>query len=515
MAAMSFQGADPFAGTPAARDASVAWMTIMGIPQGGGGVDKYQSLEDYSKAPADEAWVFSCVQRIFNAAASVPLKVYVRQGKELIDAADQPSQQAEDLQYLLDTVNPVDMTGSELRGYLAASRKVWGGWYLKKVRGRFGGATQELYWLRVPDVTPQSMDGRSIYNYQYHPLGAPLTDIDPRMMIRKRGLNLRNQVEMISPLSAARYDMVVDQAAPLHTASTLQRRGVPEGYWKAAQGTTVTKQDQSAIRRWLKQLVGPRNAGRSLVSPDIEYVPLGLPEKDAEWLAARKVSRMTVCAVLGVPLVLAGDDEKAGVYASVRDAQKVFWKDTMIPELDADADALNNWLTPEFLRPAGPRLVIAYDYSHVEALRPLWMDEWNGYMSAIDHQAIVPNEFRRHFDLGPDVPWGDQPTPKTTVAVREEPTAPQTPAISGVTESEANVVTETETLQATLRAFGANLYKHPSVKAFVAFGGPLDADTLLGVRVADDVRRVVESGLRARKSGPQIASLLEAQEMAV
>jgi len=42
---------------------------------------------------------------------------------------------------------------------------------------------------------------------------------------------------------------------------------------------------------------------------------------------------MTIAAVLGVPLVLAGDDEKASVYASTRDAERVL--------LAADDDQTN------------------------------------------------------------------------------------------------------------------------------------------------------------------------------
>ena len=126
--------ADPLAGTPAARDTSVAWMTFMGIPQEQG-IDSYSKLADYSNAPADAGWVFACVQRLYNCAAGTPLRVYVKEGKELTPWEDKVTPAAQDLQYLLDTVNPVDMTGSEMRGYIVASRKVWGGWYLAKARG--------------------------------------------------------------------------------------------------------------------------------------------------------------------------------------------------------------------------------------------------------------------------------------------------------------------------------------------------------------------------------------------
>lgn len=414
--------ADPYAGTVAARDTSVAWMTFMGIPQEGMGIDTYERLADFSRAPADAAWVMACVSRIFNAAGSVRFRVYVKVGKELVPWEDEPTPAAEDYQTLLDTVNPIDMTGAEMRGYLAASRKIWGGWYLRKVQGQLLHDTQELYWLRVPDMVPKSQDGRAVDYYEYRPLrsgsAVQAERFEPRDIIRHRGLNLSSNVDMISPLSAARYDLVTDEAAAMRTASILRRRGVPEGYWSGIQGAVLGVQDKSAIRRFLRQLVGPRNAGKALVAPDIEFHAIDLPEKDAQWLAGRKVSRMMVSAITGVPIVLAGDDEHAGVYRSVRDAQGVFWRDTMIPELDGDADTFNNYLTPEFNRPRDPKLVVACDYASVEAIKPIWNVEWTGWLQAIDRQAITPNEMRDHFRLGAHVPWGDRPVPKTTLTIK-------------------------------------------------------------------------------------------------
>ena len=525
-----FDLADPYAGTLAARDTSVAWMTFMGIPQQTDGIDTYSKLADYSDAPADVAWVMACVSRIFNAAASTPLRVYVKNGKDLTPLDDDPTPAGDDLQYLLDNVNPVDMTGSELRGYTAASRKVWGGWYWQRVRGRLLHDTQELYWLRVPDVTPKSQDGRSIDYYEYRPHGpsgvAQAQQIQPKDMIRHRGLNLASQIDMVSPLSAARFDMVTDSAASMHTASILRRRGVPEGYWSAAKGVELTRTDQSAIRRFIRQLVGPRNAGKSLIAPDIEYHPLALSEQDAQWLAGRKVSRMMVSAILGVPLVLAGDDEKAGVYASIRDAQRVFWKDTMIPELDADADTLNNWLVPEFNRPGDPVLVVGHDYSAVESIKPLWAEEWNGYLSAVDHQVVVPNEMRSHFRLGADVPWGNKPVPRTQISYR--PNDPggidlstvlpfmEPGAVSAASPDQAPTESEPAPeaeVSETLRTIGSSLYNQLAVKAFLG-GRPLDANRLLGAKVSEAVREVIEEGLRNRHTAAQIAARIAVRQKA-
>ena len=504
----------------AARDTSVAWMTFMGIPQNTDGIDKYSNAEDFGKAPADEAWVYACVARIFNAAASVPLRVYRRRGNELVPAENEPSTGASDLQRLLDNPNPVDMTGAELRAYSAASRKIWGGWYWQRVRGRYGGSTQELYWLRVPDVTPHSDDGRKVDWYEHRAKLGATDAIAPRDMVRRRMLNMGGLTEMLSPLSAARYDMVVGQSAPMHTAAILKNRGVPEGYWTEAKGTELARPDKSAITRFVRSLRGPKNAGRSLVAPGVEYKALSLPEKDAEWLAGRKVARMTVCAVLGTPLALAGDVENSGFYRSTLDAERVFWRDTMVTELNGDAEVINTWLVPEF---GEPDLVVAHDFSEVEALRPEWQTEWDGWLAGIDAQAITGNQFRRHFRLGPDLPWGDKPTPRTQVALRPDPAvlanidlpvmtdlvaepermpAPEVQEPGGGTGDEAD-------LPASLRTIGKRFYAQLAVRAYIAHGGPLDAEGLLGVRMPDAARLILEDGIRRRQSSEQIAARLE------
>lgn len=498
---------------------AVAWMTIMGIPQSQDGIDAYGNLQALGSAPADEAWVYACVQKRFKAAVSVPYRVWVRVGKDLVSLDDEPDPAGEELQFLLDNVNGVDMTGSEFRGYTQASRAVWGGCGWKKLRGRISGRTKQLFWLPAPDMHAQSDDGRTVRAWRYTPNRGSQEDIASKDVVLFRSFNMTSSLDFLSPLSSARYEVQTNRAAAMHTSATLQNRGVPEGYWQAQKGVEVTPQDQSAIRRFIRQLRGPRNAGKSLVSPDIEYKALALNPKDAEWLAGRKVSRMMVSAVLGVPLLVAGDDDKASVYANFRDADVAFWRGTMVDEINGDVDVLNNWLLPEF-DPTRKRLVIVPDFSGVEALKPTYADEVAGWGSFVDRMAATPNEMRAYFHIGKPTEWGDMPTPHTQVTLRPDPTTmpplpfleaqSEAPAQPGPTGEQGGDTTDipTSEVATSLRAF-SRLYSHPAVKAFVAHGGPLDADALLGFRVADDDRHAIEAGLTARRSAVQIADAIE------
>src|SRR5438105_15668101 len=141
-------------GVPAVRALSSEWFTTQGITQPQA-VEIYQSIVDYGKAPADEAWVFRCIALKAFFAQGVPLRVYVKDGRQRIPAEDTNDVAAQELQGLLDDVNPLSMNGGDLKAFSTASMSAWGEHYVKKVRGRLSGPPQELWWLRAPDLTPQ------------------------------------------------------------------------------------------------------------------------------------------------------------------------------------------------------------------------------------------------------------------------------------------------------------------------------------------------------------------------
>ncbi len=501
----------------------------MGITEENQGT--YAQLADYGSAPADEAWVYSCVKRLYMDAQSVPLRVYQYQsdGLDLTPIIGGDPGPAHDaglrLQHLLDWVNPIDMNGSDLKAYTMASWAVWGGCYWKKIRGRAGGEPQELFWIAAPDTTPHAPDGRQILWYDYHSKTAPIEQILPKDIVAFRDVNLSNPIEMLSPLSAARKDMEVQKSASAHTAATLKNFGIPAGAWVVPAGQEITNQDRSVIQRVLRSLRGPQNAGKSAILPaGLEWQPLALHSNDAEWLAARQISRMTVCAVLGVPLVVAGDDEKLTTYGSLRDAFLWYWRNTVVPRLNWIADMINGWLVPDFDKTGQIR--VAFDYTQIFALQDPETVRWNNYLAGIQNQAITPNEFRSHFRIGKPLPDGDRVTPKTSITLRPDLTAPvdpniqnQIPALNPTNLLASHPQTvelfepggaegDEADLPSTLRSYGKRLYRLAAVRNYVANGGPLDV-TWLELPVTDDQRHRIEDGLTRRNSAAQIAAALE------
>lgn len=465
------------------------WFAFHGIPQNDG-LKIPSTLREFMYTPADEAWVYSCALKLFSAAQSVPLRTEVKSGGKWVWADETRSRgDARDLQFLLDNVNPVSMNGADFRGYTcAAVRGIWGGAYWKKVRGRLGGPTQELYFLPVPDVAADRDPAvyGAVRQYVYAPSGTTIREsIEPKNMLRFRAMNFGDPVDMLSPLSAARNEIATNRMAGETMAATIANWNIPAGAWTVGENTSES--DKGIIRRVLRGLRSPRNQGKTPVLPHgMEFKPLGLAPKDAEWLAARKVSRVTICGVMGVPLLLAGDDDSPGPYNFATQILRSFWTVTLIPALDQIADTINGWLVPEFTTRGDLR--VRFDYAQIEAIQIPLEDRKQVALAEVKAQVLTPDEYRADYlqkdplpkDAFPAPPGGEMP------AEEEQP--------------------EGDHMAADAVRPRKDIYSHPAVVAWLKDQSqPLDADQIVGRPVSAAVRLVMQQGLKRRYSARQIA----------
>lgn len=502
----------------ATKDVSAVWKTFMGIPQGEG--DMPRTLRDFAQQPADEAWVYRCMAVRAEAAQGIPLVVQIRDGKEWVPAEGRDDPAADALQFLLDDVNPA-WHGALLQAYMEAGSVIHGGSYLRKVRGRLGGYPQELWWLSGADIQPQIPPTGSLpTSYRYQTMSAAPVDYDARDIIPLREtVNLQSPYQLLSPLSSARFEISVNRQAAEWNASVLRNWSIPPMAWiqpvQTSANPPLAPTELNAIRRALRALRGPSQQGKVPIIPGgLEPKSLALTQKDADWIASRKISRMAICAVLGVPLPLAGDDEKNSVYAVVRDAERVMWRMTLIPKLDARAAALNSWLTPEF-DPTRKRLRLAYDYSGIEALQPAPAEAMAAWATAVDH-GLPFNRYIARFGLGQPVQGGDEarvylrtgemPLVDQGAVANIAATGKPAPAAEPANPRPENYNTAAqagnESPAKSIAALGRGLYKHSAVKDFIATG---NADVLAALVEPADVPTFAE-GIRRRESAEQIAA---------
>ena len=414
------------------KDSLATWMAFYGMLEDT--TDRYTTRSDWAKAPADEAFIHAAIRLRALSAASVPLRVYVRSGHDLTPADLTEDKDAKELQELLDFVNPDTMSSSDLKATLVSSLSIYGEAYLLKTRGRLGGRPKELHFLNPAAVTPKVGD-RWIDEYVYQPVGRQQTaTYDPKDVIAFRVPgNFIDPTRGLSPINAVRMEIGTSRMATEHTNSQLRNQGVPAGVWVAPKDSEITTQDQSTIKRVLASLRGPKNAGKTAVLPGgLEWRSLGFSEKDAQYLMARKVSRMAIGAALGVPLALLGDDEHTGVYRSTRDAEQVFWR-RLTEELNWMAQIIDSWLTSEYDK-TGQRLTVRFDTSAVEALRPTIMEQSSLWQMMLSMGIVTTNEARAHFGVGAPVEWGNVPVRSgglAPIGTDGMPVMPAAPAAPG------------------------------------------------------------------------------------
>ena len=122
---------------------------------------------------------------------------------------------------------------------------------------------------------------------------------------------------------------------------------------------------------------GAANAGRPLLlEVGLVWKPLSLSPKDMDFVEARAAAAREIALAFGVPpqlLGLAGDN----THANYAEANRAFYRQTVIPLARRTAESLAQWLEPAF----GPAR-LEPDLDAIEALAPERESLWRRVQAA-------------------------------------------------------------------------------------------------------------------------------------
>ena len=124
-----------------------------------------------------------------------------------------------------------------------------------------------------------------------------------------------------------------------------------------------------------------------------------------EFIQALRWSLEDVSRVYGVPMPLLSDLQRA-TFSNINAAERLFWRNTMIPEMKFLEEQLNDKLLP---RLSYPDLRVEFDLTSIEALREDENSRVDREAKLLDRGVLTINEVRRLRNLS-EVPWGDEPT---------------------------------------------------------------------------------------------------------
>lgn len=170
-----------------------------------------------------------------------------------------------------------------------------------------------------------------------------------------------------APLSAAQVALEMHDAASRWNKALLDNSARPSGalVYAANSAENLSDDQFNRLKEELESAFqGSSNAGRPiLLEGGLDWKPLSLSPKDMDFLEARSGAAREIALAFGVPpllLGLPGDN----THANYAEANRAFWRTTILPLVQRTQGAMSHWLQPHF----SEELRFEPDLDRIEAL---------------------------------------------------------------------------------------------------------------------------------------------------
>ncbi len=238
--------------------------------------------------------------------------------------------------------------------------------------GEDGAQVRELYTLRPdrtklvpgPDGWPRA--------YEYTVSGATMRFDQSAALPPILHLTFFNPLDDhygFSPLEAAAVAVDTHNAAAAWNKALLDNAARPSGalVYDGADGAVLSALQYERLKKeFSDHYQGMNNAGRPMVlEGGLDWKPMSLSPSDMDFLDAKHAAAREIALAFGVPpmlLAIPGDN----TYSNYQEANRVFWRQSVLPLAGRIGCALTHWLTPVF----GEGLMLCADTDKIEALSP-------------------------------------------------------------------------------------------------------------------------------------------------
>lgn len=320
-----------------------------------------EHAEDYSIT----TWVHVALRKWQDAVSSLGLHVVDRAGKRI----------DHDLDDFLESPNP-EMSSADLYRQWATDLGLGGEVFFELAWSQNGKRPLEL-WPHQPSVVTVLPDvGRKMY---YVPRGYEI-ECDPgkkyvlsaRELVRWKFYNPVNPWRGISPMSAARMSVSVEQLASAWAKMFFLNGARPDGVLLTPQGITPSERERMEER--MREMVGfTRTRGANwhkvlvLEEGITDYKPINFTQRDMQWAESRRLSRNEIGGIFGVPDELMGFGKDT--YENFERALLTFWSETVLPLLRFRDEGLTRFFRTVGV--LGKSFRIVSDLSKIEVLARL------------------------------------------------------------------------------------------------------------------------------------------------
>lgn len=306
--------------------------------------------------------VHRCVKMITDAASTVPWLLY--QGETELEAHPL-------LQLLRNPHEGVAGGGffEQLYGHLLLS----GNAYIERLD--HDGQARELHLLRPEQITvesdsngwPQSLSYRNGASSRQITLNNSITTGLSARALHLRLFHPLDDHYGFPPLEAALMALDIHNATGAWNKALLDNSARPSGalVYAPKDGGNLSEEQFDRLKTELEEgYTGAGGAGRPLLlEGGLDWKAMGLTPKDMDFIEAKNVASREIALAFGVPSMLLGIPGD-NTYANYAEANRAFYRLTVLPLMTRTAQALSNWLCPLY----GSDLRLEHDYDRIEGL---------------------------------------------------------------------------------------------------------------------------------------------------
>jgi HK97 family phage portal protein len=207
----------------------------------------------------------------------------------------------------------------------------------------------------------------------------------------------------LAPIEAAAIAVDTHNASSAWNKALLDNAARPSGalVYSGPEGAVLSDAQFERLKRELADTYqGAVNAGRPLLlEGGLDWKAMSLSPKDMDFLEARNAAAREIALAFGVPPMLLGIPGD-NTYANFQEANRVFWRQTVLPLAARVGAALAQWLSPRF----GDGVRLAIDADRVDALAADRAAHWERIAAA---PFLTLNEKREATGYAP-VEGGDR-----------------------------------------------------------------------------------------------------------